>query len=115
MMMKKFNYYIYMLEIDILRNASQIFLGGLRGAFEGFGGPKRHPDTLLAKPMVLCTTEHLSVRPEMARLAGVTQAGSQPGFRNWVSKIGNYKILGHPFFFQGRTQYIEITTMLSIY
>ena len=41
----------YMLEIDILRNSSQIFLGVLRGAFSGFGCPKRHPDALLAKTM----------------------------------------------------------------
>ena len=32
-----------MLEINILRNSSQIFLGVLRGAFLGFGCPKRHP------------------------------------------------------------------------
>ena len=50
MEMKKF---IYMLEIDILRNSSQNFLGILRGAFLGFGCPKRHPDTLLAKTMLL--------------------------------------------------------------
>ena len=48
MEMKKFN---YMLEIDILRNSSQIFLGVLRVAFLGLGCPKRHPDTLLAKTM----------------------------------------------------------------
>ena len=41
----------YMVEIDILRNSSQKFLGVLRGAFKGFGCPKRHPDTLLAKTM----------------------------------------------------------------
>ena len=40
MEMKKIN---YMLEIDILRNSSQFFGGVLRGAFEGFGCPKRHP------------------------------------------------------------------------
>ena len=50
--MKIFN---YMLEIDILRNSSQNFLGVLRGAFEVFGCPKRHPDALLAKTM--CTPQ----------------------------------------------------------
>ena len=50
MEMKKFN---YMLEIDILRNSSQKFLGVLRGAFSVFGCPKRHPDTLLAKTMIV--------------------------------------------------------------
>ena len=48
MEMKKLN---YMLEIDILRNSSQHFLGILRGAILGFGCPKRHPDALLAKTM----------------------------------------------------------------
>ena len=48
MQMKKFS---YMLEIDILRNSSRKFLGVLRGAFKGFGYPKRHPDALLAKTM----------------------------------------------------------------
>ena len=47
--MIKFN---YMLEIDISRNSSPRKLGVLRGAFEGFGCPKRHPDALLAKTMV---------------------------------------------------------------
>ena len=41
-----------MLEIDILRNASQISLGVLRGAFQGFGCPKRHANALLAKIML---------------------------------------------------------------
>ena len=49
MEMKRFN---YMLEIDILRNSSQKFLGVQRAAFLGFGCPKRHPDALLAKTMV---------------------------------------------------------------
>ena len=40
MEVKKFNY-MYMLEIDILRNSSQKKLGVLNGAFEGFGCPKR--------------------------------------------------------------------------
>ena len=47
---KKFN---YMLEIDILGNSSQNYLGVLRGAFYGFGCPKRHTDALLAKTMFL--------------------------------------------------------------
>ena len=50
MEMKKFN---YTLEINILRNSSQIFLGVLRGVFQGFGCPKRHPDALLAKTMTV--------------------------------------------------------------
>ena len=45
---EKFN---YMLKNDILRNFSQKNFGVLRGAFEGFGCPKRHPDALLAKTM----------------------------------------------------------------
>ena len=49
MEMKIFN---YMLEIDILRNFSQNFLGVLRGAFLGFGCPKRHPEALLAYTML---------------------------------------------------------------
>ena len=48
MEMEKIN---YMLEIDILRNTSLNFLGVLRGAFLGFGCPKRHLDALLAKTM----------------------------------------------------------------
>ena len=52
MEMEKFN---YMLEIDILRNSSQIILGVLTGAFQGFGCPIRHPDALLAKTMGLAT------------------------------------------------------------
>ena len=48
MEMKKIN---YVLAIDILRNSS-IILGVLRGAFKGFGCPKRHPDALLAKTMI---------------------------------------------------------------
>ena len=36
MMMKKFN---YMLEIDILRNSSQKYVGVLRGDFLGFWRP----------------------------------------------------------------------------
>ena len=39
-----------------------------------------------------------------------TKAGSKPGFRNWVPKIGNCKILGHPNFYGG-TQYTQISTM----
>ena len=48
--------FIYMLEIDILRNSSQNILGVLRGALEVFGCPKRHPDALLAKTMEQRTT-----------------------------------------------------------
>ena len=43
----------HMLEIEILRNSSQKYLGVLRGAFEGFGCPKRHPEALLAKTMLV--------------------------------------------------------------
>ena len=46
MEVKKFNY-LYMLEIDILRNSSQKKLGVLRGAFEGFGCPKRQTKTMV--------------------------------------------------------------------
>ena len=46
---KKFN---YKLENGIFRNSTQKYLGVLRGSFEGFGCPKRHPDALLAKTMV---------------------------------------------------------------
>ena len=55
MEMIKFN---YMLEIDILRNSSPRKVGVLRGAFEGFGCPKRHPDALLA---VRLDTNKLSI------------------------------------------------------
>ena len=44
--MERFN---YMLEIDILRNSSQNIGCPNRGAFLGFGRPKRHPDALLTK------------------------------------------------------------------
>ena len=47
--MKKFN---YKLKIEIFRNSTQNFLGVLRGSFQGFGCPKRHPDALLAKTMM---------------------------------------------------------------
>ena len=47
---EKFN---YLLEIDIIRNCSQKTLVVLRGAFLGFGCPKRHPDALLAKTMAM--------------------------------------------------------------
>ena len=50
MEMIKFN---YMLEIDILRHFSPRKVGVLRGAFQGFGCPKRHPDALLAKTMLI--------------------------------------------------------------
>ena len=46
--MKKFN---YKLEIEIFRNTTQNVLGVLRGSFQGFGCPKKHPDALLAKTM----------------------------------------------------------------
>ena len=49
--MKEFN---YMLEIYILRNSSQNYLGVLMGVFQVFGCPKRHPDALLAKTMPRC-------------------------------------------------------------
>ena len=42
----------YMLEIDILRNSSQKNLCVLRGVFQGFGCPQRHPGALLAKAML---------------------------------------------------------------
>ena len=41
----------YMFYIDILGNFLQKNLGVLRGAFEGCGCPKKHPDALLAKTM----------------------------------------------------------------
>ena len=44
--MKKFN---YKLEIEIFRNSTLKDLGVLRGSFQGFWCPKRHPDALLAK------------------------------------------------------------------
>ena len=47
--MKKFN---YKLEIEIFRNSTLKNLGVLRGSFQGFGCPKRHPDALLAKTMI---------------------------------------------------------------
>ena len=46
--MKKLN---FKLEIEIFTNSSQKDLGVLRGSFQGFGCPKRHPDALLAKTM----------------------------------------------------------------
>ena len=47
--MKKLN---YKLEIEIFRNSTLKKFGVLRGSFEGFGCPKRHPDALLAKTML---------------------------------------------------------------
>ena len=44
-------FFYHMLEIEISRNSVQKYLGVLRGAFEGFGCPKRHTDGLLAKTM----------------------------------------------------------------
>ena len=46
--MKIFN---YKLEIEIFRNSTQNYLGVLRGSFQEFGCPKKHPDALLAKTM----------------------------------------------------------------
>ena len=43
----------FMLEIDIYKKSSQNKLGVLRSAFSGFVCPKRHPDALLAKTMVV--------------------------------------------------------------
>ena len=57
MEMNKFN---YMLETDILRNSSQNILGVLRGAFLGFGCPKRHPATLLAQTMLVNVCQWLT-------------------------------------------------------
>ena len=59
MEMIKFN---YMLEIDILRHFSPRKVGVLRGAFEGFGCPKRHPDALLAKTMATCEVVKLGIK-----------------------------------------------------
>ena len=50
---KKIN---YVLETDILRYSSLKILGVLRGAFLGFGCPKRHPDALLAKTLSIHST-----------------------------------------------------------
>ena len=54
----------YMLEIDIFSSSSQKNLGVLRGAFKGFGCPKRHPDALLAKTMSNITLENISLEPK---------------------------------------------------
>ena len=51
-----------MLKNDILRNFSQNYLGVLRGAFEGLGCQKRHPDTLLAKAMHLRQKHQLACK-----------------------------------------------------
>ena len=56
--MKKFN---YKLEIEIFRNSTQNILGVLRGSFQGFGCPKRHPDALLAKTMLPFTAHAYSL------------------------------------------------------
>ena len=53
--MKKFN---YEQEIEIFRNSTLKNLGVLRGAFSGFGCPKRHPDTLLAKTIIASIVVH---------------------------------------------------------
>ena len=47
-LVKKFN---YMIEINILRNSSQIFAGVLKGELGGFWESKKHPDALLAEIM----------------------------------------------------------------
>ena len=60
MEMKKIN---CMLEIDILGNSPRIILGVLRGAFLGFGCPKRHPDALLAKTMGLTLVAYRCLFP----------------------------------------------------
>ena len=44
---KEIQKYNYKLEIEIFRNSTQKNLGVLRGSFQGFGCPKRHPDALL--------------------------------------------------------------------
>ena len=46
--MKKFS---YKPEIESFGNSTLKKLGVLRGSFQGFGCPKRHPDALLAKTM----------------------------------------------------------------
>ena len=56
-----------MLEIEILRNSSPKKLGVLRGAFLGFGCPKRHPDALLAKTMVQGTGSERSAGAPLRR------------------------------------------------
>ena len=55
---KKFNYKLE-IGIGIFRNSTQKYLGVLRGSFLGFGCPKRHPETLLAKtmPISACDTQ----------------------------------------------------------
>ena len=55
-------FFNYMLEIDILRNSSQTFLGVLRGAFQGFGCPKRHQDALPAKTMEVTALAHCKIQ-----------------------------------------------------
>ena len=58
--MKKFN---YKLQIEIFRNSTQNILGVLRGSFQGFGCPKRHPDALLAKTMPGSSENPVGVLP----------------------------------------------------
>ena len=60
--MKKFN---HKLEIETFRNSTQFFLGVLRGSFYGFGCPKRHPDALLAKTMLLRLSQISAGSPKM--------------------------------------------------
>ena len=57
MEMKIFN---HMLEIDILRNSSQSFLGVLEGCFLRVWVSKKTPRRLLAKTMMSCFKGNLS-------------------------------------------------------
>ena len=70
MEMKKID---YMLDINILRNSSPKVLGVLRGAFKGFGCPKRHPDAVLAKTMatILAPLPVLPVSLDISLVEGV--------------------------------------------
>ena len=65
--MKIFNY-----EIEIFRNSTQNLSGVLRGSFQVFGCPKRHPDALLAKTMnqTLASGHHSKSKPAGHLLSG---------------------------------------------
>ena len=93
MEMKRFN---YLLEIDILRNSSQIFLGDLRVAFKGFGCPKRHPDALLAKTMITTITIYTSIYLLQKCIIPLIKGFFQWLFdqNTWVSKSGIFKGFG---------------------
>ena len=53
------------LRLTFYKNPQKFGGGGvLRGAFQGFGWPKRHPDTLLAKTMFL-TIYHAKSRRQL--------------------------------------------------